>query len=108
AGVTEGRPEPPNVWRIGLCNDYSGGRLASRSLTGLEEFSTWQEAQPALPVGRDDRTQQSPAALEINNADDTRIGCHEVPSLWQSGAAHPRGILHDTSEVVAVEWRRPA
>lgn len=49
-------------------------------------FSTWQDAQPALPVGTDWTTGQTPVALEINNADDSRIRSDELPPLWKPSA----------------------
>jgi hypothetical protein len=46
-------------------------------------FSNWQDAQPTLPVGTDRTMESSPAALEINDAEFTRICRKKVPPLRQ-------------------------
>jgi hypothetical protein len=51
--------------------NYPADSPATSGLAGAEHFSTWQDAQLALPVGMDQTMEQSPAALETNNADDT-------------------------------------
>ena len=88
--------------------DYSEGMLASCGLSGYSPFPPRQDAQSALSVGTDRTRDQSPAALETNDAGDTRIHCHEIPPLGQPGTTDPRRICHDAPQVVAVGWRGAA
>ena len=46
--------------------------------------------------------EQSPAALETNDADDTRIGRDQVPPLGQPSTANPRRIRYNAPKVVPV------
>jgi hypothetical protein len=67
-----------------------------------------QDAQAALPVGKDRTMKQLAAALETNVADDTRIGRNEVPQLGQPSTTNWRRIRHNSPQVVAVAWRSSA
>jgi hypothetical protein len=80
------------AWPIASCAPKSLAQLPS-SPTILEAgppAARWQalnssqnrqDAQSAPPVGTDLTTEQSPATLETNDADDTRISRDEVPPL---------------------------
>jgi hypothetical protein len=75
--------------------NYSGGRLASCGLAGHKRFFHRQDAQLGLPVGTERTMEQSPAALESNDADDTRLDRNEVSAVRQPGATNARRIRHN-------------
>jgi hypothetical protein len=69
------REHPERRFRQLSClpTGYLKGRLSSFGLVGRNHFSNRLDAQSALPVGMDRTTEQSPALLETNDVNDTRI-----------------------------------
>jgi hypothetical protein len=88
-GVTEGVLIVRIICAPTVFANYLEGGPASSGLAALYFFLNRQDAQLALPVGTDRTMAQSPAALETNDADDTRICCHEVSPLRQPSTANP-------------------
>src|SRR4051812_22845273 len=100
-----GRPECRSPPHTRPARQLSWRQARQQRAAGLELFSTRQDAQCAPPVGTDRTTEQSPAALETNDADDTRIGRDQLPPLGQPSTANPRRIRYNAPQVVAVGQR---
>jgi hypothetical protein len=61
--------------------EYSIARLVSHELADFETHLDLAGRITVLPVRTRPTTEQSPAALETNDADDTRIRSQQIPSL---------------------------
>jgi hypothetical protein len=70
-GVTEAVLNTGISSVLAFVANYSGDSPPAAGWQALTSFLNRQDAQTALPVGTDRTTEQSPAALETNDADDT-------------------------------------
>jgi hypothetical protein len=82
--------------------NYAGDRLASSGLAGTEHSSTGRTHSLRRRVITDRAIEQSPTALETNDADDARINRDEVPPLRQPSTTHARRVCHDAPQVIAM------